>query len=145
MSLPTITFTSQSSTPLPTGEYAVRCIGIELTESKFEPSKQQLAWKFEIVSAGEHQGRKLTAYTSLSTSLMSKAARFASALAGHPLADGESIDLNSLVGRHAVAVVVCRAKPDGTEFSKLEDLKPLKTAQPAQPTQAQPAEGGSFQ
>lgn len=126
----TLTFTSQSSTPIPTGEYTVRCIAIEVVENRFEAGKQQLQWQFEVIAAGDHQGRKLTAFTSLSGSLKSKAAQWAGALLGRPLADGETVDLAMLIGKHAVAVVVCRAKPDGTEFSRVEALKPVKGGNP---------------
>lgn len=134
MSLPTLTFTAPNSTPIPTGEYAVKCIGIEVIDNQFEAGKQQLKWQFEVVAAGEHQGRKLTGFSSTSTVLTSKAARWVGALLGRPLGDGESIDLNALIGKHCIAVVVCRAKSDGTEFSKLEDLKPLKPAAQATPS-----------
>ncbi|MDW8052592.1 MAG: hypothetical protein RMJ83_08960 [Armatimonadota bacterium] len=130
MNLPTITFT-QSSTPIPTGEYAVKCLSVELVDNKFEPSKQQLKWTFEIVAAGDFQGRKLVGYTSVSTSLKSKAAAWAGALLGRPLADGETLDWGKVIEAHARAVVVCRAKPDGSEYARLEDLKPLKSTPPA--------------
>lgn len=120
-----LTFQSPSE-PLPTGEYTCKLLSVEQVDNSFDPEKPQLRWTFEVVQAGPHQGRKITGFSSLSRSLQSKAARWTAALLGRAVAPDESVDLSALTGRHCRCVVILKEKPDGSEYSKLDDVKPLR-------------------
>ena len=115
-----LTITAQSSDPLPTGEYRVELIAIELGDGNYG---EQLKWTFRVLD----KGRNLVAHSSVSASLVSKCMRWAGALLGRPVQAGESVDFEALVGKTAVAVVVKLRKENGQEFNKVEDLLPDTT------------------
>jgi len=117
-----ITITAQGTEPLPTGEYRVELVAIELDSGQYG---EQLRWTFRVLE----KGRNLVAYSSFSPSLASKCMRWASALLGRPIQAGEPVDLEALVGKTAVAVVVKKRKDDGREFNAIEDLLPDKGAE----------------
>jgi hypothetical protein len=54
--------------------------------------------------------------------------RWAGALLGRPIQAGEQVDLETLVGKTAVAIVVRKRKEDGSEYNTVDDLLPLRTA-----------------
>ena len=109
---------------IPTGEYLIQVTNIEETENKFDPDKPQLKWTLEIVT-GDYEGKNLIAFSSTSDSVKGKLVRWASAL-GLELVDGDAFDTDDLIGRQCLAVVLVKAKDDGTEFNKVDDLKARK-------------------
>jgi hypothetical protein len=116
-----LTLTVQSNEPIPTGEYTVELTAIELVDTQYG---KQLKWAFLVP---DHK-RTLVAFSSFSSSPSSKCVRWANALLNRTIAVGEQLDLNTLVGRTATAVVVRKRKDDGAEFNAIEDLLPLRKA-----------------
>jgi hypothetical protein len=112
-----ITITAQGTEPLPTGDYRVELVAIELSTGQYG---DQLRWTFHVLD----KGRNLVAYSSLSASLASKCMRWAGALLGRPVQAGEQVDFDALIGKTAVAVVVRKRKDDGTEYNAVDDLLP---------------------
>jgi hypothetical protein len=112
-----ITITAQGTEPLPTGDYCVELVAIELSTGQYG---DQLRWTFYVLD----KGRNLVAYSSLSASLASKCMRWAGALLGRPVQAGEQVDFDALIGKTAVAVVVKKRKDDGTEYNAVDDLLP---------------------
>jgi hypothetical protein len=112
-----ITITAQGTEPLPTGDYRVELVAIELSTGQYG---DQLRWTFHVLD----KGRNLVAYSSLSASLASKCMRWAGVLLGRPVQAGEQVDFEALVGKTAVAVVVKKRKDDGTEYNAVDDLLP---------------------
>jgi hypothetical protein len=112
-----ITITAQGTEPLPTGDYRVELVAIELSTGQYG---DQLRWTFHVLE----KGRNLVAYSSLSASLASKCMRWAGALLGRPIQAGEQVDFDALIGKTAVAVVVRKRKDDGTEYNAVDDLLP---------------------
>jgi hypothetical protein len=112
-----ITITAQGTEPLPTGDYRVELVAIELSTGQYG---DQLRWTFHVLD----KGRNLVAYSSLSASLASKCMRWAGALLGRPVQAGEQVDFDALIGKTAVAVVVKKRKDDGTEYNAVDDLLP---------------------
>lgn len=123
-----MTITVQHTEPLPTGEYPVQLVELTTVDGKYG---EQLRFKFEVVK-GEYAGRSLIAFASPSGSPASKCVRWASALLGRALQAGEQLDLQSLTGKYARAVVVVKATADGREVNAVQDLLPAR--RPAQPT-----------
>jgi len=121
-----LTLTVQSNEPMPTGEYTVELTAIELVDTQYG---KQLKWTFLVP---EHK-RTLVAYSSLSSSPKSKCVRWASALLNRPISVGEQVDLQSLVGKTAIASVVRKRKDDGTEYNTIDDLLPQRTLVPDDP------------
>jgi hypothetical protein len=115
-----LTITVQSTEPIPTGEYAVELTAIELVDTQYG---KQLKWTFVV----PEYKRTLVAYSSFSASPKSKCIRWASALLNRAIAVGEQVDLQSLVGKTATAVVIRKRKDDGTEINAIDDLLPLRT------------------
>jgi len=116
-----LTLTVQSNEPIPTGEYVVELTAIELVDTQYG---KQLKWTFVVP---DHK-RTLVAYSSFSASPKSKCIRWASALLNRAIAVGEQVDMQSLVGKTAVASVVRKRKDDGTEYNSIDDLLPQRTA-----------------
>ena len=114
-----LTVTVQSIGPIPTGEYTVELTAIELVDTQYG---KQLRWTF----LAPEYNRTLVAYSSLSSSPKSKCIRWASALLNRTIAVGEQVDLHTLVGKTATAVVIRKRKDDGSEINAIEDLLPLK-------------------
>jgi len=121
---------------IPTGEYPVQVADIEEEQGQFGP---QLKLKLEIVGNGEHAGKTLTAWCGLTGSLKGKLAKWSAAL-GLVLEPGTDFDTDDLQGRRATAVVVVKTKDDGSEFSKVEELKaPKRKPAPAAAPKPAPA------
>jgi hypothetical protein len=121
-----LTITVQSTEPIPTGEYTVELTAIELVDTQYG---KQLRWTFVVP---DHK-RMLIAYSSLSSSPKSKCIRWASALLKRAIAVGEQVDLQSLVGKTAIASVVRKRKDDGTEYNSVDDLLLPRSAVPVDP------------
>lgn len=127
--------TMQENEVIPTGEYPVQVVDLEQETGTFG---QQLKWKLEIIGGGDYAGKTLTAWASLSNSLKSKLAKWSIAL-GIQLDAGEELDTDDLIGRKAMATVVVKTKEDGSEFSKVEEIKAPKRrpAPKAEPKKAE--------
>lgn len=114
--------TIQSTEPLPTGEYRVKLVELTTVDGKYG---EQLRWKLEVAQ-GEYAGRTLTAFCSPSGNPASKCVRWVSALIGRHLQAGEQVDLATLVGKEARAVVIVKATPEGREVNSVQELLPLR-------------------
>ena len=113
----------------PVGEFVLRLAELTTVEGKYG---EQLRYKFEIAQTGEYAGRVLYAYATPSGNPSSKCVRWASALLGRPLEAGEQLNLESLQGRLARAIVLVKQASDGREVSAIQELLPLK--RPGKPT-----------
>lgn len=109
---------------IPTGDYPIQVVDLTDEEGTFGP---QLKWKLEIVGTSEYAGKYLTAWTSLTPSMKGKLAQWAVAL-GIELEPGMDFDTDMLIGKRAVAVVVVKSKDDGSEFNKVDTIRPPKKA-----------------
>jgi len=118
--------TIQDTQPLPVGEYLVRLTELTEVEGKFGT---QLRFRLEVVE-GKHAGRLLTAFASPSGNPASKCVRWVSALLGRHLQAGEQVDLTTLVGKLARAVVVLKTTADGREVNVVQELLPMRRPSP---------------
>lgn len=134
-----MTITVQDSEPMPTGEYPVKLVELTTVDGKYG---EQLRYKFEVVK-GEYAGRTLTAFATPSGNPASKCIRWASALLERTLQAGEQVDLESLIGRYARAVVVVKSTADGREVNVIQEILPARRAKPTPPPE--PVEGDPFE
>lgn len=135
-----MTITIQHQEPLPTGEYPVKLVEITTVDGKYG---EQLRFKFEVVK-GEYAGRSLIAFASPSGSPSSKCVKWASALLGRSLQAGEQLDLQSLIGNYARAVVIVKSTADGREVNTVQEILPARRA-PATPPPPKPTEPDPFE
>lgn len=134
-----VVITVQESDPLPTGEYPVKLAELTTIDGKYG---EQLRFKFEVVR-GNYAGRTLIAFATPSGSPASKCVRWASALLERTLQAGEQVDLESLIGRYARAVVVVKSTADGREVNTIQEILPARRPKPTPPPE--PVEGDPFE
>jgi len=134
-----LTITVQDTEPMPTGEYPVKLVELTTVDGKYG---EQLRFKFEVVK-GDYAGRTLIAFATPSGNPASKCVRWASALLERALQAGEQLDLQSLIGRYARAVVVVKASGDGREVNVIQEILPARRAKPTPPPE--PVEGDPFE
>jgi hypothetical protein len=111
-----ITITVRGYEPLPTGEYRVQLTAIELVDTCFG---DRLKWTFRVVD----DGRTIVDYSTISDTPASKCVEWASALLNRTLSPDEPLDLETLVGRTAIAVVKLK-KRNGREYNRIDELLP---------------------
>ena len=105
------------------GMYEAELIEIREIQTQFGNSWR---WIFRITDAETENGEPLVSgVTSQRVSTRSKAYSWISALLGRNLKGGETIDLDSLVGKKAQVEIRNRRMRDGTEVSNVVDVKPL--------------------
>jgi class 3 adenylate cyclase len=131
------TITVHHTEPLPTGEYPVKLVELTTVDGKYG---EQLRFKFEVVK-GDYAGRTLIAFATPSGNPASKCVRWASALLERTLQAGEQVDLESLIGRYARAVVVVKSTADGREVNAVQEILPVRRAKPTPP----PTENDPFE
>ena len=110
----------------PTGEYLAQITDFEEEIGNFGP---QFKFKFEFIKPKAHAGKALCAWCSqklTSGSKKSKLWGWVEAAWNRPIDIGEEVDLDDLVGRQVVLVVITEAKEDGTEYNKISAIKPYK-------------------
>ena len=115
--------TIQSTEPLPTGEYRVKVAELTTVEGRYG---EQLRWRLQVVQ-GDYAGRLLTAFCNPSGNPASKCGRWVAALLGRSLQTGEQIELATLVGKEARAVVIVKVAADGREVNAVQELLPLRS------------------
>jgi Ser-tRNA(Ala) deacylase AlaX len=108
----------QGNKPVPTGVYRVELVSVEHTETY---CGEYLKWVFRIVD----DGRTVVDYSNLSvsTSPTSKCVEWITALLNRELQPDEELDLETLVGRTAIAYVRLK-KLQNRECNRIERLLP---------------------
>ena len=102
--------------PLPTGEYRVELTSVELVETAYG---ERLKWVFRVVDGGG----TIVDYSTPSDSPTSKCVEWVEALLQKQLAPYEAVDMESLVGRTAIAYVRLK-KRNNREYNRIEQLEP---------------------
>jgi len=102
--------------PLPTGEYRVELTSVEVVDGNYG---ECLKWVFRVVD----DNRTIVDYSSVSDSPSSKCVEWITALLNQHLAPYEAVDLETLVGRTAIAYVRLK-KRNGREYNRIEQLLP---------------------
>lgn len=108
---------------LPTGEYPVRIAEIKLETGQFG---DQLRFRFDVMAPG-FEDRNLTGWASATFSNKSKLYQWTKAAFGGVEIPREwTFDSDKLIGRECIAVVLVRTADDGSEFNKIDALKPAR-------------------
>jgi len=109
------------------GMYEAELVEIRDIQTQFGASWR---WIFRVLDAETEDGEAplVSGVTSQRLSTRSKAYSWISALLGRNLKGGETIDLDSLVGKKAQVEIRNRRMRDGTEVSNVADVKPLPRA-----------------
>ncbi len=114
-----VRFKATNYEPLPTGEYPATLQNVEVSEGQYG-SQVRLTFALD----GQYAGRKLTAYARLSESLSGKLAKWTQSILARPIREGETVDLNALIGKPCTLVVIRATKPDGAGFNRVENVLP---------------------
>jgi len=106
------------------GMYEAELVEIRDIQTQFGASWR---WIFRVLDAETENGDTplVSGVTSQRLSTRSKAYAWISALLGRNLKGGETIDLDTLVGKKAQVEIRNRRMRDGTEVSNVVDVKPL--------------------
>lgn len=126
--------TTVESVVIPIGSYDAKVLEVTEQEGNFGP---QLKWQFEVISPEEYAGHKLVAWTSTSPSLKSKLVKWIAACLGRQIGAGETLKIESVLGKRVALSVVVQEGTDGGEFNRVHDVKPRKAKAPVSPTPAE--------
>jgi len=120
------------SDPMPVGSYLAKVAIVEPTTGQYG---DQLKFSFDILKPDAQAGRQLTAWTSARLSPQSKLYKWLTALYGDvaavPLDENMEWDSDDAVGRQVVVDVVVETRADGSEFNKVNALRPVRAQRPA--------------
>ena len=115
---------------LETGTYAATVKSITLTEGQFGP---QLEWQFAL--EGDNT---MKAWCSKSYSAKSKLTRWAAALLGQA---PEILDTDDMIGKPCRLSILLKAREDGSEFNKVDEILAPRQGQKAKPLPEKDADG----
>jgi hypothetical protein len=114
---------------LPVGEYPAKITNIEAEEGMFGP---QLKFTF-AVDGGDHDGKLLSAWTSTHFSSKSKLYSWARAAFNTAIPPEYNLNTDDLLNRKVNLTVVIKLKEDGTEFNRIETVRPYQLKQQSGP------------
>ncbi len=103
---------------LPTGDYPAEIIQVDLTDGQFG---QQLKFSFDLL------GKNQTLWGWASASFTTKSKLYGwtrAAFGGKSIPANYGLDTDHLIGRRVLLTVVVARKEDGTEFNKIQDVRP---------------------
>lgn len=117
--------------PIEDGVYRAVLYEVKAIDNKFEPGKQQLQLKWELLE-GDAKGKQLTSWANLvRLTPKAKIRQIAEALYGRALPDDQSITTGALVGREAnIVVKQIYTADNATLVSKVTDYLPVRAAKP---------------
>lgn len=110
---------------LPVGEYPAVLTAVEPEEGLYG---LQLKFVFTI-NEGERRGTQLFTWTSARFGPKSKLYALAKALFNAAIPAEYDLNTDDLIGRKASLTVVIKTKDDGTEFNRIEAVRPLVAKQ----------------
>ena len=113
-------FTMTSASGVPVGAYVAEFSTVEDHESTVGPG---LKWSFRIV-AGPHVDAITSCITDCKPTTKNKLGRLLNGLAGKTLGDGESINIDTYIGRRYTIIV---SAPEG-KGSRVETVAPVPVA-----------------
>lgn len=126
---------------LPVGDYPALINEIELVDGQFG---EQL--KFSFALQGEHQGRTLLGWASAKFSPRSKLYSWTrAAFGGRGIPMDYNLDTDHLLGKMVTLTVLTRRKQDGTEFNKIDEVKPYRNGNGRAPAEAEKPERSHVQ
>lgn len=126
----TMTATAQAYEVVPTGEYLAQVTDIEDKEGNYGP---QFQFTFEIVSPKAFEGKIKLAWYSQKLSSGTKPSKLwnvVQSIYNRPLVIDEQVDIDDLIGRQCIIVVVAEENEKGEENSKITALKAYKKTEP---------------
>lgn len=127
----TLTATKSEFEVYPVGEYLAQVVDFEETEGNFGP---QFRFRFEFLKPKAYAGKQISAWCSKKLAGGSKKSKlwtWVEAAYNRPLTEGEEVDIDLLIGRQVVLVVVTEPKSDGDgEFNKITSVRAYKQQEP---------------
>lgn len=106
--------------PIPTADYRVRLKALAMTDGQWGAQWQ---WDLEV-SLGAHEGHTLRAWSSTSSSLKAKFAKWAEAF-GAKLEIGVPFETDTIIEQEAIATVLDEPKTDGTPGNNVAGIKAI--------------------
>jgi hypothetical protein len=125
-----MTATTSNFEVIPTGEYLAQVTDIEDKEGNFGPQYQ---FSYEIVSPKPFAGKSKWGWYSQKLSGGTKPSKLwgvVQAIYNRPLVPGEAVDVDDLIGRQCIIVIVAEENDKGEEFSKITNVKAYKKQEP---------------
>lgn len=111
--------------PIDGGTYPMICTDIkpdEIENSQFDPRVYRFLFETTEVVDAEGKPIVLDAISSRKLTPNSKLTRWVNALIGHIPTVGDSINLEEVVGKECLAVVVIKKTDQGGEFARIDDI-----------------------
>lgn len=108
---------------LPVGEYPARIKGVDADEGAYG---SQVRFEFEV-QGGDYGGRSLLGWASAKFSQKTKLYAWTRAALDTDIHRSYSFNSNDLIGKMVELTVMVRARDDGSEFNRIEDVRPYLT------------------
>ncbi len=112
----------QAGSGVPVGAYQAKFAGVEMVPA--DPLRgygEGLKWLFEV-TAGPQAGQKTSRITTAKPTLKNACGKMLAGVVGRALAEGEDVDLGTLIGK-AYVIVVSQGEGGGT---RVESLAPAQ-------------------
>jgi hypothetical protein len=124
---------------LPTGEYPAKIGAYEMTEGQFGTQvKTQVKLRFDVTAQGL-EDRSIIGWAAATFSPKSKLYGWTRAAFGREIPANYDLNLDHLLDRPVVLVLVTKVGDDGLEYNKIDSLKPVGRNGAAQRPTAAPA------
>ncbi len=150
----TLTAEKQEFEVIPTGEYLAAFTDYEEETGQYG---EQIKITWEIEKPAKYAGKKRLDWCNKKLSKGAKTSKLwnrVEALMNRPIEIGEDVDLDSLIGRDVVLVIVEETKDDGTPNAKIASVKAYKrqeafpkpeAGKPAAKPKAKPEDADEFE
>lgn len=129
--MPVVQATESNYVTLPTGEYLVQITDYASETGNFGP---QWKWSLEVVAPKSHAGNTKFFWTSEKLTGGKKPSnlwKLVSAAFGREPGKNEAVDIDDLIGRRCIAVIVAEPRDDGDgERNRTSALKPYAKQEP---------------
>ena len=126
----TLTAEKQEYESIPTGEYLAAFTDYEEETGQYG---EQIKLTWEIEKPKAYAAKKRFDWCNKKLSKGSKSSKLwnrIESLMNRPIEIGEDVNLDALIGRQAILVIVEEAKDDGTTNSKIASIKPYGKQEP---------------
>lgn len=125
------TIPQTSAELIPTGDYPAEVEDVIADDGTFGPQVRlvfRLTGDAFLPSGDPISSKTLVAWAAARFSRSSKLYRWTAAALGRPIAPGEPFSAKAIMGRPVTLTVVTKAREDGTEYNKIDEVRVAKQA-----------------
>lgn len=126
-----ITIEQTTSEVIPTGDYAAIVDDVAHDDGQYGPQVKltfRLTGEAYLPSGEPISTKRLLGWASATFSRSSKLYRWTAAALGRPIAPGEAFSAAAIMGKPVTLTVLVKVKEDGSEYNKIDEVRPSRPA-----------------